>query len=895
MSDQQRRSDPPASGSAIPPTLPPTVLPVPEGSRQPSPESQDGVEATGALADSAGETQRTLDPGAGDRPGTPSGVPLTTVLPNPSSVFPRVSGRHPLPPQTQVGNYVLLERVGQGGMGIVYRARHLVLPRVAAVKMMLEGTDATQELARFRKDAGALALIEHEHIVRIYDFDHDDTYGPYFALEFVEGGSLADRLRKDSRWEFRRAARLVEMLARATHFAHEHNIVHRDLKPGNVLLAGRSSEKAGESGLGFVPKITDFGLAKTCPVNAGATNVTPVENLTYLGAVMGTPSYMAPEQAEGHPNVSHPADVYALGAILFELLTGRPPFVGSTFEVLAQVQNYSTPSTIRPHRPDIPAELEAICRKCLERDPASRYASAEELAEALRSWQGVAPASCSNRLTASTQLPPAPPSAPSLDSPPSWPIRLGRLARRRPVRTAVIVLAAALLCFGIYLGYDAGSAAWLEREAEGLIAQGEQAAQDQARLKAAAKFGDAQEKYERLVAAHPDRPNYRIKVAEMMNRQGIIYCEIREWESAEKTFNNALDELKKLRGQPETPVSRRDYQLKEAEANHYLGVLFNDRDDNTGGYENQKSNWRKAQEYYKESKFIRKLLEHDCPRDSNDLPQIRRDLARSYGFLGDTFLKLGRDKDAWKEYQGAEEIRKDLAQKADDLDAQMQLARSYANTGNYHRWRGEPKEALDQFRKALKHLKHLMDQHGTLPPSAPYEFKTDYAYYCNVAAQLLMGLPPEKQDRPEVLKYLEEAQAIYEPPALAHPKDPYLVNGLGQTYLLLGEYHLADRETARGHLQKALELLRGLPTNLRGTDYLVNYSLVLALQSELSDDGAEKKEKVDSAAARLDGAYRRGYNDLGRLETDRGFEALRSSKPQKFVDLIKALELERKR
>jgi serine/threonine protein kinase len=270
-----------------------------------------------------------------------------------------------VPPGRQVPTvpgYSILGEVGRGGMGVVYKARQDSLNRVVALKTILAGGYAgAGELQRFRAEAEAIARLKHPHIVQIYEIGEQNGL-PYFSLEFCPGGSLDKKL-NGTPLPPREAAALVEVLARAMQAAHEKGVVHRDLKPGNVLL--------GEGG---EPKITDFGLAKKLEESGQ----------THTGAVMGTPSYMAPEQAEGlSKEVGPAADVYALGAILYECLTSRPPFRGPTaMDTVLQVVS-DDPVAPRQLRPRLPHDLETICLTCLHKQPARRYVSAQALAEDL--------------------------------------------------------------------------------------------------------------------------------------------------------------------------------------------------------------------------------------------------------------------------------------------------------------------------------------------------------------------------------------------------------------------------------------------------------------------------------------------------------------------------------
>jgi serine/threonine-protein kinase len=267
------------------------------------------------------------------------------------------------------GDYELLKELGRGGMGVVYKAVHVKLKRLVALKMVVSGHLASaDELERFRLEAQAAAGLTHPGIVPI--FEAGDCQGlPYFSMGLVEGLSLAERILQGPMAPVE-AVRLIRKVVDAVAYAHSHGVIHRDLKPANILLAqgDRSLE-------GCQPQITDFGLAKRIGVES---------DLTSTGQVLGTPSYMPPEQAAGKVHeVGEAADIYALGAILYAMLTGRPPFVaGSTLEVLLQVLE-SDPPSMRTIVDGVPRELDAICQKCLEKSPANRYLSAAALGEDL--------------------------------------------------------------------------------------------------------------------------------------------------------------------------------------------------------------------------------------------------------------------------------------------------------------------------------------------------------------------------------------------------------------------------------------------------------------------------------------------------------------------------------
>jgi serine/threonine protein kinase/Flp pilus assembly protein TadD len=266
----------------------------------------------------------------------------------------------------ELGDYELLEVVGRGGQGVVYRAHQKSLNRTVALKMISVGSWATEaHLKRFRREAEAAASLEHPGIVPIYEVGERDG-SCYFSMRFVEGGQL-DQVIKREPMSIRQAAELISKVARTVHYAHEHGILHRDIKPGNILLDAKGQ-----------PLLTDFGLARL--VEAEST-------VTRTKEVMGTPSYMAPEQAMGNnAAVSSATDVYGLGAVLYQLLTGHPPFAGgTTYETIKLVLD-TEPRQPRLLNPKIDRELSTICLKCLEKDPKRRYSSALALAEDLEHW-----------------------------------------------------------------------------------------------------------------------------------------------------------------------------------------------------------------------------------------------------------------------------------------------------------------------------------------------------------------------------------------------------------------------------------------------------------------------------------------------------------------------------
>ena len=259
------------------------------------------------------------------------------------------------------GDYELLEKISQGGMGIVYKARQVKLNRIVAVKMILGGQLASEtDIQRFLTEAEAAANLQHPNIVSIHEVgEHEGRH--YFSMDYVEGKNVADFI-KDNSLSAARAARLIKTIAEAIHFAHQRGTLHRDLKPQNVLIDAEGQ-----------PRITDFGLAKLTRTDS---------SLTREGVVMGSPSYMPPEQAAGKNDLVGPAsDVYSIGAMLYHLLTGRAPFMAETPLATLRKVMEEEPTAPSKLNPKMPSDLETICLKCLEKQPLRRYHSARELAE----------------------------------------------------------------------------------------------------------------------------------------------------------------------------------------------------------------------------------------------------------------------------------------------------------------------------------------------------------------------------------------------------------------------------------------------------------------------------------------------------------------------------------
>src|SRR5437762_1633382 len=310
----------------------------------------------------------------------------------------------------RVGNYEILEEIGRGGMGVIYRARQRHSRRIVALKRLVSyHADSRETLERFRREAEAAASLDHPNILPIYEVGQGEDGLPFFSMKYATGGSL-QTAGPALRNELRGCVRLTAKVGRAVQYAHEHGVLHRDLKPGNILLDGQ-----GE------PFVTDFGLAKWLDTST---------DLTRTLAIFGTPGYIAPEQAKGPAAKLTPAaDVYSLGAILFDLFTGRPPFLGEHALAVIQQASEKPAPKLRSLAPTLDRDLETVCARCLEREPGARYQTAGALAEDLERWLEDRPISA---------------------RPVRAPARVWRWSRRNPVFAGAVaislLLALAVIC-----------------------------------------------------------------------------------------------------------------------------------------------------------------------------------------------------------------------------------------------------------------------------------------------------------------------------------------------------------------------------------------------------------------------------------------------------------------
>jgi tetratricopeptide (TPR) repeat protein len=574
---------------------------------------------------------------AGD-PTTPAGDPTATPADPGTLVQQGVPGHVRAAARPAVPGYELVGELGRGGMGVVYQARHLALNRTVALKMIRGGRDPSpQDLARFRTEAEAVARLQHPGVVQVYEVG-EHAGRPYLVLEYVPGGSLRDRLR-GTPLPAAGAARVVGAAARAVEAAHARGVLHRDLTPGNVLLTAD-----GE------PKLTDFGLAKLL----AAGDPGP----TQTGAVMGTPSYMAPEQARGDAKSAGPgADVWALGAVLYECLTGRPPFKADTaVDTLLQV---TTADPVPPRRlnPKVPRDLDTVCLKCLEKDPARRYPSAGALADDLaRFGRGE-----------------------SVRARPVGAVSRGwRWAKRNPATAGLAVAAVALLAGGA----AAATALWLRAEANAADAR--------------TNLADAREAQGRAeTSATEARKNLATAREEQARADG-------NYTKALEGMNTVTEVARRLRGVPRADGLRR--MLLEEVLRFNQGLLAQQADEvsvrreaaraarRMGGVHEELGQGKEAEAAFRQALDLGEKLLADYPNE----PTFRADLADTLQFYAYHLDRNSREAEAVAAYRRAIALEQGLAG-----DRRRVLAIFHNNLGNALSGLDRPAEAEEAYRAAL--------------------------------------------------------------------------------------------------------------------------------------------------------------------------------------------------
>ena len=664
---------------------------------------------------------------------------------------------------------LVLEKVlGSGGMGVVFKARQPTLDREVAVKFLRDGHSAESgHRERFKQEARAVARLQHPNLVQLYEFgeaSRADGLGsqPYLVLEYVSGGSLSQRLR-EGRLPPQEAAQLVETVAEAIHYAHQQGVIHRDLKPANVLLT---------SGPTATPKVTDFGLAKFL---VGSS-------LTQTGDVLGTPSYMAPEQTAGKSGVITPAvDVYGLGAILYEALSGRPPFAGQT--QAATVRQVQEDEPVSPRRIEqvVPHDLETICMKCLRKEPGQRYKSAQELADDLHRFRRGEPIQARPVGTAERVL--------------GW-------CRRRPLVAGLVAALALVILAGL------GVAGWqweLNREKEAEFKR-EQVKNQMLKEQADKNFDALREKidglsklaaalkkdpqlrdaalvvleealgfYGTLVAQYGDDPRLRQQGARLYGEVAGIYHTAGRWRESERTFERHAELLAALvQDERDNPERHRN-----------LGVSLRTR----GNVLRDLGETERARAVYERAV---KVLEQ-APNAAS--PRIQVDLANTLINLA-TVLPPQTGCDVFdKLYGRVIQLDRD-AVAADDTRPyyQSELALALDDHGEYLLATGRVKEARPLIEEALE-IRQKLHASGKMPMPLFYRRYVARSYVNQGHVLAALGKYPEAE-----VSYTEAEKLLG--PLLKERAYPFYHQELAQAYF--GRAELFKRLDRKGDVEKAL-------------------------------------------------------------------------------------------
>jgi serine/threonine-protein kinase len=679
--------------------------------------------------------------------------------------------------------------LGQGGMGVVYQAEQLSLKRLVALKMIrLPGRADPREMARFRLEAEAAARLRNPNIVHVYEVgEHQGR--PYLSLELVEGGSLAQKLNRLPQPP-REAALLVQVLAQAMHCAHEAGIIHRDLKPANVLLT-----RGGQ------PKITDFGLAKCLDADTGQTR---------SGTILGTPGYMAPEQARGRSGRAGPTtDVYALGAILYEMLTGRPPFVGE--DVLETLRQVTTQEPVPPRRlrPGLPRDLETICLKALAKEPAGRYASAQDLADDLgRFGRG----------------------EPIRARPPGWLGRSWRWCRRNPwVAGLSSSLALALLGGVIGILWQAKLALDFAHQADKQRLRAEESLKEaDDRLSDACHAVDdfltrvseedlfaqpnarplRKKLLERALGfltsfldARGDHPSLKRQVAQAWLRVGNIKAELGPADQAELAFREAIARFDELARLEPTSTSIKHHL---AEAHLHLGLLLQ-----------QTGRRSEALEAFRQATT---QCEHQGETGPGLRDPFRANLAACYGNLANLYYEMGQRVEALRNYEKAQAVLEQLLREdPEDKGLQKQLALNFNNQALFQ----EPRQALESLRQARAIRQRMADSNPQDGMSRRDLARTDQ----NLAIFYEQTGQPKEAER-----HHRQAAAGLEEVVKENRAVVLFRRDLAQAWLNLGAWQGNQRQFAEaaGSFSRARDLLQELVKEEPAFEY-TRYLLALTL------------------------------------------------------------------
>ncbi len=711
----------------------------------------------------------------------------------------RKKDKVPLPPPKPIPGYEIIATLGRGAMGAVYMARHVQLDRIVALKMVLAGERAlASDRAQFLSEARAVAQLAHPNILQIYEVGERDGQ-PYFSLEFLEGGTLQEKLEKYS-MPPRESAQLIETLARALHYAHQKGILHRDIKPANVLMTTDGA-----------PKFADFGLALRLDRN---------EAHNPRDRIVGTPMYMSPEQASGSSDIGPATDIYALGATMYEMIVGRPPFRGSTIMDTLKMVKTIEPVPPRQLQPNVPADLQTICLKCLHKDPAQRYKTAEAFANDLRNYLEGRP----------------------IDARPAstWE-KTWKWSRRNPAAASLI----AVSCVGL-LTLAIGGAAFAVQE--------NQRAEEQSKLRQVAEVQEKIAKDERKKAEQQRElalkrgkealDNFNSAQAAVEVLVGVARNRMTNEKHMETVGRELLEKALEfydgfLAKQPDDPAMR--VQVARAQ------VLAGDLHEKLGHYEQADQTYNRAEKSYR-------ALLNEFPDKSST---YRRDLAGVYINRSTLLQALNKSKDADEAFAKAKELLdKNAGVQGRDPITDWMMGAGCNNRGVYLHQRGQADLAEQAYRQGI-------DLFGGLAKEFPREFnyhvelartKTNLAHLWTVPAP---GQP--EKAAPLYKQAIDELTPIIK----LNPNVPSFRKEFGRAFLNRGILYTNQQryKDADSDFAVAADIFDQLNRTYPGVaDY---HYLAAAAQINLGSSKQRQEDWTSSTAA-----YRLADERLSKLVAD---------------------------
>lgn len=701
-----------------------------------------------------------------------------------------------------VPGYAIVGLLGQGGMGTVYKARHLRLGRLVALKMISSEQTSLQRM-RFQSEGEALAKLDHPNIVRIFEIGECNG-SPYFSLEYLEGGSLDKKLTKMPQTPAS-TAQTIETLARAIHFAHQHGIMHRDLKPGNIML--------GKNGQ---PKIGDFGLAKQFEKEITHTRT---------GDILGTPTYMAPEQATGDSKVIGPlSDVYALGVIFYEMLTGRPPFRGiNTLETLKMICS-KDPVSPRQLQPSIPRDLETICLKCMEKSPTRRYGSAADLAEDLLRFQSHRPI-LARRANIGE--------------------RLGKWVRRHPFPAALVgVIFLAILTIGVLSVWSNASLRFFAKKADmrsrmarsvvdDLYSQfaeewlAEEPHKDPVRQKF---LEQALRLYQEFAEESRADPDMRCETARAHFRLGQIHRILNQHEKAQSAYQQAIFIQEDLCIQYPTVLQ---YPQDLGNSRNWLGELLHQ----LGKLEAAEDSLRKANE-----------IQENLLNGARQNQGYRNEIARSNYNLAIVLMDTNRPQEAEGNLTKAFSLLEGLHGEFPEVaDYRHEWARCFINRGVLNKGNRFFLQAEKDYQQAIELLRPLVAAFSKKEESIQGPFRAVYRTDLAVAHRNLGNLLWSQNRFADALRELTQAMEILKRLVTDFPNRPAYQKKLADTYNSLGSVASSFKNFTDGenHYREARDLFNNL---VQEHPDVIEYQQLLAIA--IGNLGWVRSEHQDWPGAR---------------------------------------------